>query len=207
MRIAVIGTGDVGRTLGGRFAQLGHEVVFTARNLGSDKMKACIEAAGGHASAAPTGEAVSGAEVVILATQYADAYSALEAAGDLTGKVVVDTTNPLKPDLSGLSIGHETSAGEEIQKAAQSARVVKCFNTTGFNIMVAPPAGAIMFAAGDDADAKSTVLGLAESLGFKSQDAGPISQARLLEPFGMLWISLAYRQGLGRDYAFSITSA
>ncbi len=205
MKFAVIGTGDVGRTLGSRLAKLGHDVVVTARNLESDNMKACLEAAGGTASAAPSTEAVSDADIVLLATQYVDAHAALDAAGDLSGKIIIDATNPLKADLSGLSIGHETSAGEEIQKAFASAKVVKCFNTTGFNIMESPPGGALMMAAGDDADAKSTVLDLAEALGFVPQDAGPMTQARLLEPFAMLWISMAYRQGLGRDYAFSIT--
>lgn len=207
MKITVIGTGNVGRTLGSRFAALGHDIVFTAKNLDSDNMKASLDASEGKAVSAATRDAASGAEIVILATQYVDAHHALKAAGDLDGKIIIDTTNPLKPDLSGLSIGHETSAGEEIQKAFAGARVVKCFNTTGFNIMMSPPSGAIMLAAGDDAEAKSVVLDLAAALGFRSKDAGPLSQSRLLEPFAMLWISMAYRQGLGRDYAFSITDA
>lgn len=204
MKIAVIGTGGVGRTLGTRFASLGHDVVFTARNLESDNMKACLSEAGGKASAAAVSDAVAGADAVLLATQYRDAHAALESAGDLSGKIIIDATNPLKPDNSGLTLGFDTSAGEEIQKSFSGAHVVKCFNTTGFNNMV-DPKGATMLVAGDDADAKAKVIELSNALGFASQDAGPLAQSRNMEPFAMLWISLAYRQGLGRDFVLQIT--
>ena len=137
-----------------------------------------------------------------MATQYPDAAAALASLGDISGKIVIDTTNPLKPDLSGLTIGHETSAGEEIQRAFPAARIVKAFNTTGYNIMASPPPGALMLVAGNDAEARATAIALAGAIGFDARDAGPIERARLMEPLAMLWITLAYRQGFGRDYAF-----
>lgn len=207
MKITVVGAGNVGRTLGARFAQLGHSVIFTARDLQGDKIKAALAEAGNSAKAEEPLGAARDADLIILATQYADAANALSALGDIAGKAVVDTTNPLKPDLSGLSIGFETSAAEELQRAFPSARIVKAFNSTGFNIMANPPAGAVMMVASDDEAAKKAALDLAAGLGFQPQDAGPLSQARLLEPLAMLWISLAYRQGVGRDYTFSMTRA
>jgi predicted dinucleotide-binding enzyme len=87
------------------------------------------------------------------------------------------------------------------------AKVVKAFNTVGFNIMANPAFGAdrpVMFYCGDDAAAKQTVRPLVEQLGFEAVDAGPLSQARVLEPFALLWISLAYAQGQGRDIAFKL---
>lgn len=203
MKITILGTGVVGRTLAARFAGLGHDIVLTARNLEGERM---IEArrAVPAAHVLPVDEAAAGADAIVLATQYGDAAAALAGLGDIAGKIVIDTTNPLKPDLSGLSIGHDTSAGEELQRAFPAARIVKAFNTTGWNIMAAPPAGALMLVAGNDADARGAVLDLARAIGFDARDAGPVERARLLEPLAMLWITLAYRQGFGRDYALGV---
>jgi hypothetical protein len=203
MKITILGTGVVGRTLAARFAGLGHEIMLTARNLDGEKMAEARKAVP-TAAVLPVAQAAAGADAIVLATQYADAAAALAGLGNIAGQIVIDTTNPLKPDLSGLSIGHETSAGEELQRAFPAARIVKAFNTTGFNIMAAPPAKALMLVAGNDAQARTTVLELARAIGFDARDAGPIERSRLLEPLAMLWITLAYRQGFGRDYAFGI---
>jgi len=144
---------------------------------------------------------------VVLATPWAAAREAVKAAGDLSGKILIDATNPLKPDLSGLALGHTTSAGEEVARWATGARVVKAFNTTGARNMADPRLGgqsASMFLCGDDAAAKKTVAGLAEALGFEPVDAGPLAQARLLEPLAMLWISMAYAFGHGPNIAFKL---
>jgi predicted dinucleotide-binding enzyme len=202
MKITIVGTGPVGRTLGRRFADLGHSIVFTARDLQGERMVAALSAVPA-AKAVAAGEAAAGADLIVLATQYPHAIEALHSLGDIAGKPVIDTTNPLKPDLSGLSLGHTTSAGEEIQAAFPGSHVVKAFNMTGFNIMAAPPAGALMLVAGNDEAARSMAIDLAKAIGFDGSDAGPIERARLLEPMAMLWITLAYRQGFGRDYAFA----
>ena len=202
MKFAVLGTGAVGRTLARRFAELGHEIVLTARNLEGERMAEARRAVP-SARVQPAVGAAAGADAIVLATQYPDAAAALAGLGDIAGKIVIDATNPLKPDLSGLSIGLETSAGEELQRAFPAARFVKAFNTTGYNVMAAPPKGALMLIAGNDADARAVVIGLARDIGFDARDAGPIERSRFLEPLAMLWITLAYRQGFGRDYAFA----
>ncbi|SRR6266404_4139998 len=123
------------------------------------------------------------------------------------GKILIDCTNPLKPDLSGLSIGQSTSAAEQIADLAKGARVVKAFNTTGAGNMANPkfgPQDATMFICGDDGSAKATVVKLAEELGFEAVDAGPLLAARYLEPLAMLWIHLAFKMGWGTNFAFKI---
>lgn len=129
----------------------------------------------------------------------------LAAAGDLTGKTVIDITNPLTPDMSGLSIGHTTSAAEEIQKAVPQARVVKAFNTVfaqvlGNDARAGAPKAQVLYA-GDDADAKEAVRALIESAGFEAVDAGPLANARTLEPLGLLNIYLGYVAGRGTGVA------
>jgi hypothetical protein len=104
-------------------------------------------------------------------------------------------------------VGHDTSAAEQVASWAKGARVVKCFNTTGAENMANPRFGAdraVMFLAGDDEAAKKSVVKLGEDLGFEMVDAGALSIARLLEPVAMLWIRLAFRRGLGRDFAFKL---
>jgi predicted dinucleotide-binding enzyme len=113
----------------------------------------------------------------------------------------------LNPGLQGLALGHTTSAAEAIAQWAQGARVVKAFNSTGANNMLDPNYGgqaASMLICGDDAAAKKVVLDLASELGFDAIDAGALSTARDLEPLAMLWIRLAYVQGLGRNIAFKL---
>jgi 8-hydroxy-5-deazaflavin:NADPH oxidoreductase len=125
----------------------------------------------------------------------------------LSGKVLIDATNPLLPDLSALSIGMNTSGGEQGASWASGARVVKAFNSIGFNVMENPKfaeGAALLFYCGDDAEAKRIVHQLASELGFDVRDAGPLKQARTLEPMALLWISLAYQQGYGRDFAFQL---
>jgi predicted dinucleotide-binding enzyme len=132
---------------------------------------------------------------------------AIKAAGDLAGKILVDATNPVKPDLSGLALGHTTSAAEQVARRAPGARVVKAFNTTGAGNMANPRFGGVaasMFLCGDDSAAKRTVAGLAEALGFEPVDVGPLAQARLLEAVAMLWISMAVAFGYGTDIAFKL---
>ncbi len=207
MRIGIIGTGNVGSTLGKGWAAKGHAVVFGVRNAGDAKVQAAVKAAGGATRAATVKDAAADAEVVVLATPWGATQDAIKAAGSLSGKIVIDATNPLKADLSGLAVGYTTSAGEEVAKWAAGAKVVKAFNTTGAGNMANPRFGgeaASMFICGDDAAAKKTVASLAETLGFEAVDAGPLSQARLLEPLAMLWISMAYAFGQGPNIAFRL---
>lgn len=206
MKIAVIGAGNVGGALGALWAAKGHEVVFGVRDPGSAKVAALLKSSG--VRAAGVAEAASGAEIVVLATPWPAAEEAIRSAGNLAGKILVDCLNPLRPDLSGLLIGTDTSAAEQVAGWAKGAKVVKAFNTIGAANFANPRFGAesaSMFIAGDDAAAKSTVGTLAAELGFDVVDTGPLVAARWLEPLAMLWIHLAYHQGLGpAGHAFKL---
>jgi hypothetical protein len=184
-----------------------HEVAFGVRRPNDAKVQALLTATGKRARAASLKDAVTGTEVVVLATPWAATEAAIREAGELRGKVVVDATNPLKADLSGLVFGHSTSAAEQVAGWAPGARVVKAFNTIGAAHMADPRFGtqrASMFICGNDASAKATVVRLAGELGFDPVDCGPLTQARLLEPLAMLWISMAYAYGAGPNIGFAL---
>jgi 8-hydroxy-5-deazaflavin:NADPH oxidoreductase len=207
MKIAILGAGNVGGTLGTAWAARGHDVVFAVREPGAAKVKALVQQAGPRTRAAAVKEAVTAAEVVVLATPWSAAEAAVRAAGDWRGKILVDATNPLTEDVSGLALGHTTSGAEQVARWAAGARVVKAFNTIGAVHMAQPTFGterASMFLCGDDAAARTTVAGLARELGFDPVDAGPLPQARLLEPLAMLWISMALVHGHGPNIAFKL---
>jgi 8-hydroxy-5-deazaflavin:NADPH oxidoreductase len=206
MNIAVIGTGNVGGTLGKRLSRNGHQVMFAAREPQSEKVRSLVADAP-NAKAASNAEAASVSDIVLLATPFPAAQQALREAGNLSGKIVIDATNPLLPTLEGLSVGCTDSAGEQVAKWAPGAKVVKAFNTVGANIMANPDfreRPVAMFYCGDDAAAKKTVAKLIAELGFEPLDAGPLKQARVLEPFAMLWISLALQYGYGPNFAFEL---
>jgi 8-hydroxy-5-deazaflavin:NADPH oxidoreductase len=205
VKIGIIGSGNVGGTLGKAWSWLGHDVFFGFKNPEEPQAKTLLGEAAATAKAGTVQAAAEASDVVVLATPWEVAQAALASAGDLTGKILIDATNPLLPGLAGLSIGTTSSAGEKVAEWAKGAHVVKAFNTVGFNIMADssfPSGQAALFYCGDDAEAKKTVAVLASELGFEALDAGPITQCRLLEPFAMLWISLAVKHGYGRDIAF-----
>lgn len=207
MRIGIIGAGNVGSTLGRAWARAGHDVVFGVRDPRADKARRLVESVGGTARAGTVAEAAAHGEAVVLATPWPAAEAAVRAAGDLAGKVLIDCTNPVKPDLSGLDVGPGTSAAERVAGWAPGAKVFKAFNTTGANNMADPVINGVrtvMFVCGDDRAAKPAVLRLAADVGFDPVDAGPLANARLLEGWAMLWIHLAVRGGLGPDFGFAL---
>ena len=207
MKIGILGAGNVGTTLGTRWAKGGHQVVFSSREPDSQKMKDVVAKAGPNAKAASVAETVKSSDVIALTTPWTAAQDALKEAGNLSGKILVDVLNPLLPDLSGLEVGNTTSAGEMVAGWAKGAKVVKAFNTIGFPVMADPAINGkpvVMFYCGDDAGAKETVAQLAKELGFDARDAGPLTQARVLEPLALLWISLAYKQGYGTYWGFQV---
>ncbi len=207
MRIGIIGSGNVGGTLGKRWAQVGHSIVFGSRNPDSGEIRQLVAAAGSTARAASLRDAAQQSDVLLLATPWPATQSAIQGLGNLSGKVLIDAVNPVLPNLSGLEIGTTTSASEQIAGWALGAKVVKAFNTVGANIMANPAFGAdrpVLFYCGDDGNAKQTVRQLIDELGFDAVDAGPLTQARVLEPFALLWISLAVKYGQGRDIAFKL---
>lgn len=206
MKIAVIGTGNVGRALGTNWANKGHQVIFGSRDPHSEKVREVLAAAGSNASAAGVTEAGAAAEVVVLATPWNIIQYVVESLGDLSGKIVVDAINPIGPGFQ-LAVGSTTSGAEQIAGWAKGARVVKAFNTTGWETMADPiyhGEPATMFICGDDAEAKTVVTKLAEDLGFEVADTGPLVIARYLEPLAMVWIHLAMVQKQDRQMAFKI---
>jgi predicted dinucleotide-binding enzyme len=171
------------------------------------KMRELLKATGGKAKAGSVAEAAAHGEVVVFATPWAATQDAVRHAGDLAGKVILDCTNPLKEDLSGMTVGHTTSGAERVAAWTSSGRVVKVFNTTGFENMAQPYYGGTaitMFFAGDDAQAKQVAAQLAQEMGFDPVDAGPLANARLLEPLALLWIYLAVKQGQGTGIAYKL---
>lgn len=203
-RIGIIGAGNMGTAFAKRLAAAGHDVSITAKDPAHAEQAAA--SAGGSVRAVPPDQIARDAEVVILATYFHDALDALRAAGDLGGKTVVDITNPVIPDLSGLSVGHTTSAAEELQKAVPSAHVVKAFNTVFAQVLGSGARAQVLYA-GDDAGAKDAVRALIESAGLEAVDAGPLSNARTLEPLGLLNIYLGYVGGRGTGIAPAFVAA
>lgn len=207
MNIAILGTGNVGGALGVRLARLGHTVIFGSRDPHSEKMATLLTSAGPMASAADARSAAASADVVILATPWHVTEAVVAELGSLAGKVLIDTTNPLLPGLAGLSVGLTTSGAELVAAWAPGARVVKAFNHTGSGNMADPDyAGQQpdLFICGDDASAKDVVADLTRQLGFTPIDAGDLSLARALEPLALLWVRLAYVQGMGVNIAFKL---
>jgi predicted dinucleotide-binding enzyme len=201
MQIAIIGAGSVGTALGRGLRRAGHSVVYGLREPGT--------------ATAPDGAKVDSiraaakvADVVVLATPWTAAADAIAAAGDLAGKILVDVTNPIGAGFS-LAVGHESSGAETVASYAQAkgARVVKAFNTTGYENMANPVYGArrvFMPIAGDDHDAVEAVKRLATDVGFDAVALGPLQRAREIEPFALLWIKLALAWGQGRGIAFGL---
>ncbi len=207
MKISILGAGNVGGTLGSAWARKGHEVFFGVPRPDGAKTQALLQVIGSKGRAGTVAEAATFGEVIVLATPWPATQDALRAAGNLAGKVVVDCTNPLKEDFSGLALGYTTSGAEQVAEWAKGAKVFKAFNQTGFNNMANPAFDgrrSVMFVCGDDEAHKSTVLALAADIGFEAIDAGGLVVARLLESYAMLWIHLALARGLGRDFAFGL---
>jgi predicted dinucleotide-binding enzyme len=201
MKIAIVGAGNVGKALGAAWKAAKHDVVLAVR---PDKKKTEQLAKDGF-SVSALADAAKDADVIVLAIPWIEAAAVIEALGSLKGKIVIDPTNPVSPDFE-MELGFDDSAGETVALLAQGARVVKAFNTTGAENMAKAkdfPTKPVMFVASDDADAKKTIVKLAEDIGFEAIDAGPLKASRYLEPMALQWIKLAYG-GTGRQFAFSL---
>ena len=187
MRIGVLGTGNVGRTIGGKLRELGHDVLVGSRTAGED--------------AVPFADAAAHGELVFNCTNGSASLEALRAAGEenLVGKVLVDVANALdfsqgRPPVVGVS--RDDSLGEQVQRAFPEARVVKALNTVNASVMVDPSALAAehdIFVCGDDEAAKAQVAELLQTFGWPADsilDLGDISAARGLELYLALWLRL-----------------
>ena len=207
MNIGIVGSGNVGSGLGKIWAQKGHKVIFSfSRN--QEKLKA-LAVTDLNSSAGSPAEAVQHSEMLLLSVPWETVKEALNVAGPLQEKILIDCTNPLTPDFSELALGHTTSAAEEIAKMAPGAKVVKAFNSVFADIYHSESRlfGSrmpTMFYCGDDAGAKTAVARLIRETGFEPIDAGPLKSARYLEPLAMLMIQLGYGQGMGTNIALNL---
>ncbi|ADU14115.1 NADPH-dependent F420 reductase [Asticcacaulis excentricus] len=196
MKVSVIGSGNMGSALVKHLVAAGHDVLV----VGRDEAKAqALAVAEGATAVSATG--IASADIIINATAFADAVEALNRIPGIEGKIVVDISNPLTADYMGLTIGHETSAAEEIAKAVPGVTLVKAFNTLLAQVLAAGPkigeATVPVFVATDDAHAKAKVTELATSMGFAVVDAGGLKNARYLEPLAGFNVFLAYGAGHG----------
>lgn len=206
MKIAIIGTGQVAAALGKGWAAGGHMITFASREPGSERVAALLNEAGPNASAARVADAAGRSSVIVLAVPFTAARERLEMAGDLSGKIVIDCTNPIAPGLRPM-FDSATSGAEQIATWVPRARFVKAFNTTGAENMTDPiydGRPSTMFVCGDDGMAKAAATQLAEELGFEVIDAGGLTAARHLENLALLWIHLANVVGYGRDISFRL---
>jgi hypothetical protein len=198
MKIAIIGAGNVGKALATSITRAGHEVTISASSPASAQQAAT---AVGAQAATSNAAAVDNADLVILAIPYSGGQQVADDIRDsVIGKTIVDVTNPLKPDYSGLATDG-SSAAEELQQMLPEANVVKAFNTIFATNQASPSADVDGYVAGDDAEAKQRVISLVESIGFSPVDVGALSAARHLE--GMAFINI----GLNAANGWSWTSA
>ncbi len=201
MKVGILGTGDVGNALAIGFAAIGYEVMLGSRDPNQEKIKAAILKIGNSASAGTFADAAKFGDIAVLATPWSGTENAINLAGaeNLSGKTVIDVTNPL--DFSSgaprLSVGFDDSAGERVQKWLPNCHVVKAFNIIGNVHMFMPKfeeGTPDMFICGNDESSKGKVTEILHKFGWEGViDIGGIDGARLLEPLAMLWIVYAMR--------------
>jgi 8-hydroxy-5-deazaflavin:NADPH oxidoreductase len=206
MKIAIIGTGNVGSALARGWSRKRHHIVLGVRNASAPKVASL--AGETKAEVRAPAQAADAAELVVLALPWPIAESAVRALGTLKDKIVIDCMNPLamRNGKLGMERGFDTSGAETLAGWIPDARIVKTLNQVGADLMddnATLPHRPVMFMAGNDAAAKTTVSTLLTDLGFEPEDAGDLTKARLLEPYAMVWINQALMQGKGRDWAFA----
>jgi NADPH-dependent F420 reductase len=185
--IALIGTGNVGAALGRRFAENGHTVVYGSRDPAAADVAALVRETGRGATALPPAAAAARSRVVVLAVPWTATEDVVRGLGDLSGKIVVDPTNPRVMATDGLADYPpqlEDSNAERIARMAPGAEVVKAFNTLGAETMLDPRVaeGPVTIPlVGDDRGAKEVVATLAREIGLEAVDVGPLRHARIIE--------------------------
>ena len=211
MKIGIIGSGKVGRALGAWFAKAREAVMFASRD--PKHAKEAAQAAGHGAKAAATDSVVRESEVILLTLPFGEIDEALKSSRELLrGKTVVDVTNPITPDHRSLTIGHTNSGAEEVARKCPGTNVVKAFNAVFAEVYASQKPkidghAISIFFAGDDAEAKAKVAELISKLGFDAVDAGPLVNARYLEPLSLLNIHLGRALGFGTEIGFSLLRA
>lgn len=198
MRYAIIGSGNAGTAIARAATDAGHDVVVSSVNEGS--LSTLADQVAGVTTTTDSVHAVAEADVVALAVPFHVVEDLVSGLADhLNGKIVIDATNPLAADLSGLVTDTGPSGAERVQAAAPGARVVKALNTVLATNQAAAEVGGTQldgFVAGDDEDAKQTVIDLLNEIGYRTIDVGGLPASRYLEGMAYLNISLNARRGL-----------
>jgi predicted dinucleotide-binding enzyme len=208
MKLGIVGSGKVGSALGAWAAKVGYQVAFTAKN--ESHARDAAQHARHNAKALPLRELIDESELIFLTLPYSEVKKVLSPMrAHLARKIIVDVTNPITPDHKALVLGHTTSGAEEIAKLSMDISVVKAFNAVFAEVYASQDpkiAGQTIsiFFAGDDAEAKQKVGELIERLGFDAVDAGPLQNARYLEPLSLLNIHLGRVLGYGTRIAFAL---
>lgn len=190
--IAIIGTGDVAKALGPEFAAQGHTIIYGSRNPDGLKAQDLVKISGDGASAVSQQDAVIDADIVVLAVPGMMVAEITKALGDLSGKIIIDPTNPLERTALTLQHGVDSSNAQIIQDLAPGADVVKAFNTLNWKTMIDPgnSGGPVSIPlAGDSRSAKKVVAELVEGMGLEAIDVGGIENAHWVEGMLMLWIN------------------
>ncbi len=211
MNIGILGSGNVGQTLGQGFANLGYRVKLGSRAPGQEKIKAWLAEVGKNVTAETFKAAAAFGDVIILAVNWFGLENAIQLAGleNFSAKPVIDCTNPVKfsaNDPPVLALGHTDSAGETVQRRLPAALVVKAFNTIEVALMVNPefPAGPpTTFICGNNVTAKEITRKFLNDFGWEVSDIGDITAARYLEPLAMVWILHALHTG-SANHAFKL---
>ena len=202
MTVAIIGTGKMGAGIARLLAGKGVKVAIGSRDPA--KAASLAKEIGANAEGGGLTAAAKLGDVVILAVPYTAAVETIREAGGFAGKILVDISNPITEDYKALTVGHTTSAAEEIQKAAPGAKVVKAFNTIFAELLPAEARkgrGVQVFVAGDDEAAKKVVSEIIARGDFEAIESGPLSNARYLEPVGEINIHFGFFLGWGTSAA------
>ena len=206
MKIGILGTGDLAKSLGKALTHHGYHVMFGSRTPAKAQ-----ELAGEmehFATGGTLANAIHFGEMVVLAVPYKAVEETLRASDNYRGKVLIDATNPVIPGgMFDLAMGHTTSAAEQIAAMVPDASIVKAFNTAFTESIDSPhfgPNDATMFFCGNDDKAKAAVSKMISDIGMDPVDCGPLDSARLLEPLATLIIRLGINLGMGREVAFKL---
>ena len=207
MTVGTIGAGKMASTLAALWPTQGHAVMLGSRRPA--EIRRTLGSLGPRVQVGTVADAVAFGNVILLATPWEAAETALRSAGSLKGKTLIDCTNAVanRGGDRTRDTRRSTSAAEEVAQWAEGANVVKAFNTIYWENLKNPlfshhPISC--FYCGDDTEAKKTVAALIKDTGFEPVDAGPLTNARYLEALAFLWMQLAFERGLGKDIALTM---
>jgi len=202
MKIAIIGTGNVGSALATKWALKGHTVIMGVRDLNNFKGQSLLALPG--IEAATIEDAVKKADIILLSTPAIATIEVTQSLGDTSGKIIIDAMNII---MGKGPVGYRNTT-DAVLAHTQTRDVVKCFNTTGFNNMAQPEYGTValdMFVAGDSPTGKAAAVQLAKDAGFEDcYDVGGNDKFELMEQFAFFWINLALFKGQGREIGFKL---